>query len=218
MKAAVLGMMALGMMAASPAAHSSLIPVTVDGERMISDSALNLTWADVASPANLSWSEFPEFFPTAQSWVASLNAEHYGGFDDWTLPTGDGFYTDGSGNCPFHVPQNGCGKSTSKTFNQLGYLFINELGNTPGKQIVNTGPFQTLSTNVEYWAGTDYGQNLGWAFFTSYGTEGLGVGLYNFEGMAVRPGQVASTPEPATLSLLGLAIAGLTLLRRRHSG
>jgi hypothetical protein len=43
----------------------------------------------------------------------------------------------------------GVGPSTSATANQLSYLFINELGNTPDQPATKLGPFKTLSSAAD---------------------------------------------------------------------
>jgi hypothetical protein len=109
---------------------STLTAVTQDGDLMVSDSPLNVTWADtIPAPFAVTWSG-------AQSWVANLNTMvnsngtiGYGGYTNWTLATGDGHYTTGYASHGY-----GFGASTSGTANQLGYLLINELGNTPGNR------------------------------------------------------------------------------------
>jgi len=196
------------------AAHATLTAVTQDGGAMVSDSVLNVTWADVASPSGLTWS------PTAatgsvQAWIASLNAEDYGGFNDWTLATGDGTFTAGSTNCTNNWAPNsshfGCGASTSTTNNQLDNLFINELGNVAGDGITITGPFTHLSTTTNYWSSSPFSGGSTWQFDTSFGYE-FGAGTANGgEGLAVRAGQVSTVPLPASAWLLlgGLGLIGV---------
>jgi hypothetical protein len=79
-----------------------------------------LMWANTVG-INLGWN--PAGGPgTAQTWVANLNATDYGGFNDWTLATGD-----------FNVGPN-------TTTNQLGELFYTDCGNTVGQQTALTIP------------------------------------------------------------------------------
>ena len=59
---------------------------------------------------SLSWSPTGDS-GSAQAWVAGLNASDYGGFNDWTLATGDGSV------------------AANKTTNQLGELFYTDCGN-----------------------------------------------------------------------------------------
>jgi hypothetical protein len=71
-----------------------------------------LMWANTIG-IDVGW--FPSGGPdTAQGWVAGLNANKYGGYDDWTLATGDG------------------SAAPNTTTNQLGELFYTNCGNSPG--------------------------------------------------------------------------------------
>jgi PEP-CTERM motif len=79
-----------------------------------------LMWANTVG-INLAWN--PAGGPdTAQGWVANLNATDYGGFNDWTLATGD-----------FNVAPN-------TTTNQLGELFYTDCGNAVDQQTALTIP------------------------------------------------------------------------------
>jgi hypothetical protein len=183
------GTIALALLSALIPAHAQLTAVTKNGGRMVSDATLNVTWADVASPIYLTWSATGD--PgSAQAWVASLNAQAYGGFKDWTLPTGDGKFT------ADHGSRNdvGIGVSTSKTANQLAYLFINELKNTPLSMATKFGPFTALSKNQVYWSGTLFTGAAGsaWAFDNRKGYQVNHNMGRRFRAIAVRPGRVAA--------------------------
>lgn len=204
MNRALKGLLAATAIASSMTAHAALTSVKgSDGNLMVSDSTLNVTWADVASPNNLTWdsSGGPG---SAQAWVASLNAANYGGYNNWTLPTGDGDYTNES--CG-----SDCGPSTSATDNQLDYLFVNELGNTPNSPITNTSPFQhsinlsilTGGPNPVYWSSTLFAPKPdidAWAFDTSV-ARGADISFPVGESvLAVRSGQVCQDPGGGIIS------------------
>lgn len=77
-------------------------------------------------------------------------------------------------------------------------------------------------TNVQsgsYWSGTEYSVSpifVAWVFRTSNGVEDRGDKSFGLYGVAVRQGDVtASVPEPGTLALAGLALAGIAASRRR---
>lgn len=179
-------LMALPLVSGPIAARAALTPYEINGQRVVSDSTLNVTWADVASPINLTWSPAGAA-GSAQAWVASLNAGKFGGFDDWTLPTGDGTFTTSGGGGGY-----GVGPSTSETKNQLGYLFINELGNTPSSALTNQGPFTALRKTHEYWSASVFTGAAGsaWAFDTPKGLLINHNQSRTFAALAVRAGQV----------------------------
>jgi hypothetical protein len=78
------------------AANAALTSVTgSDGNLTVNDTTLGVAWADVASPPNLIWSATGAT-GSAQAWVASLNTEYYGSYNNWKLATGDGSYTTNS--------------------------------------------------------------------------------------------------------------------------
>jgi hypothetical protein len=190
-------------------ARAQLIPVTgSDGNPMVTDTALNVTWADIAPPTTLSWSNAsPPAAGSAQHWIASLNAAKYGGYNDWALPTGDGAYTAADPSCASVQEQNGgqgCGPSTSATLNLLDYVLINELGNTPGSVLTITNPFQNLNVTSGYWSSSVWTNFPGevWYFLSSLGYE-LPADPTSSGGSAlpVRSGQVASVLRLTPTSL-----------------
>jgi hypothetical protein len=210
----LIGLVAVTVMMSSMSAHAALTSVTQDGGLMVSDSTLNVTWADVASPTDLTWSASAAT-GSAQAWVASLNTKDYGGYSNWRLPTGDGNYT----TAPTTSCGLGCGASTSQTLNELGNLFINELGNTPGSQVTNTSPFATLSTSGIYWSSTERAADPGhaWVFYSAGGVQYAIPEASAFEALAVRSGQVTAVPVPAAAWLLGSGLMGLMCLARRRA-
>jgi len=192
-------------------AASELHAVVLHGDAMVSDSGLNVTWADIAPPNNTI------DLTSAQAWVDNLNTLvnaddtiGYGGYTDWTLPTGDGSDTTLAGNCGpdgFTASGQGCGTPTSKAANKLGHLFITELGNLPGGSGNNNPytphfvPFTSLSYGAGYWSSSPCVSTgvigtpcpvSNWFFATLYMYE-----YWNDDGtsvVAVRPGQTFAQP------------------------
>jgi len=79
-----------------------------------------LMWANTVG-LNLSWSSTGAA-GSVQGWVAGLNASDYGGYNDWTLATGNG----------------SVGANTMS--NQLGELFYTDCGNSVGTSTVFNKP------------------------------------------------------------------------------
>ncbi len=103
------GLVAVIAMAASLPAHAQLR--SVDGGAAALDAS-GLMWANIVG-INLGWS--PRGGPGgAFDWVSGLNARDYGGYDDWTLATGDGSV------------------AANPLSNQLGQLFYTDCGNSLG--------------------------------------------------------------------------------------
>jgi len=135
----------------------------------------------------------------AMKWVATMDAAHYLGYSDWSLPTAD--------------PSAGVNyESTS----QMGNLFYNGLGQSSNQtigttHIVNYNLFNNVQS-TSYWSGTEYAlnPNLAWRFNTSIGYQStFGKNFATF-ALAVRPGQVAAVPEPGEwlLMISGFGLTG----------
>lgn len=167
------------MLAPVTSAYAQLTLVSVNGDRMVNDAALNVTWADVASPTNLVWS--PTGAPrSAQAWVASLNAANggrgYGGCKDWRLATGDGSVA----------------YSPVSSANELGSLFYTELGNVYSERVKNLAPFASLSDDRAYWSSSRFAagpDRYVWGFNTGNGRAYRDL-FAPYAVIAVRSGQV----------------------------
>jgi len=83
---------------------------TVNGLMWANTVGLNLSWSSTGAAGSV------------QGWVAGLNASDYGGYNDWTLATGNG----------------SVGANTMT--NQLGELFYTDCGNSVGTSTVFNKP------------------------------------------------------------------------------
>jgi hypothetical protein len=146
----------------------------------------------------------------AQSWITAMNAANYAGTNGWRLWSA--LNSDGSGPCSGY----------NCTGSELGHLFYTEGGLTSGQAITSstvlTQHFTYMQSSV-YWSGTQFAPDPSgaWDFVTVNGLQLRGGKDLQFYGWAVRPGQVAAAPLPATglLMALGLLALGATRHGRR---
>lgn len=226
--------LALAGLIGSGAAQAALVD---RGGGMLYDDVLNITWLQDANYAKTSgydsdgymtWSE-------AKTWADNLT---YGGYSDWRLasntPVGAnwnyvGNSFDGTADIGYNI--------TSPN-SELSYMFYVNLGlkgmysatgvYQPDYGVIAGGPWdyqkdvglvKNLGTDY-YWSGTAWAlipDEYAWAFFTGSGFQRpIPSADIEFSAWAVRPGDVATVPEPGSALLVGLGLAGLAALRRRR--
>ena len=86
--------------------------------------------------------------------------------------------------------------------------------------LINTGDFLNLNPSV-YWSGTEFASDTVSAWVFNFGTGGQDVNDkdFNLFVLAVRSGDVAAVvPEPTTIALLGIGLAGIAVygVRRKR--
>ena len=111
----------------------------------------------------------------------------------------------------------------------MGHLFYTELGNLgyiapdgtypqPGWGLSNMGPFINmlpLSPPFVWWSSTEYTIGTAGGFNLVSGKQGAPNKEAETRAWAVRDGDVASVPEPATIMLLFSGLIGIVCVSRR---
>lgn len=173
------------------------------GNGMVYDQELNLTWLQ---DANYSFGAAPltngaMTWDAANQWASTLVV---GDFSDWRLPT---------------TTEN----SVLTADGEVGHLFINELGGTPGIEVNWThGSGYDVFSNVmlgRYWTATDWTGHgdFAWGFVTD-GTQNHFEKAGLAYVWAVRAGDVVTAvPLPVTAWLFLGGLIGILGITRKKS-
>ena len=200
------GMAAGVLLLAGGGAEAALVDA---GNGLINDTVLNITWvADASLSGAQSWSDLVQ-------WAEDLV---YGGYDDWRLasmsvaagtPTGA---TDSIIDCATDTEAN-CRD------NELGYMYTYYLSGNYGDDKTGNqavGSVTLTGIQLSHWSGTEAASSPGnaWVFYPLNGFQTNFGNAYESYGWAVRDGQIAAAPLPATALLMALGFGAMTVLRR----
>ena len=178
----------------------------------------SVVWLDYTSPAN-TWAN-------QVAWASSLNNS---GVLTYNFLTGYSMIWTGGWQLPTTVDEpSSFGAPVPANTSQMAYLYYQQLANTLGNP-TNFAPFENIVLNGQqsaYWSGTEVSSSPGsaWIFGLNHGSQHTDGENDNLYALANCPGQllydgapVGAVPEPSTMMLLGLGVAGLAVYGKRRA-
>lgn len=199
------------------------------GGGLIYDDVLNITWLQDASYAKTSGFDADGFmsWADANAWATGLSyfdSMRNVTWTDWRLPWAS--VSAGAGpitTLPVGQPCTGAGGADELACrdDEMAYMFYYNLDGTfmvpeAGTQIGDGVTLNNIEPTVYYWSGTEFDSGIAWNFtFGDGGLLSFGVKSVQRSAWAVRPGDVAAAPEPASLLLIGAGMLALGWNRRK---
>jgi hypothetical protein len=171
-----LGLLAVAAMVASFSARAQLTSVTLEDN----DGLMFANVVDTAEAGASGSLGGPS--GQGQAWIAALNAQDYGGYNNWMMATGDSTY----------APNN--------TTNQLGQLFGVDCAN-----MSNCSSFTALTNSIN--AYPYFQMMIGSSSLAPYvpGCYGVGCGsTYYIYSLAGGPGILAFDVQPAVMDVIAV--------------